>query len=81
MPKSALTDAHSTIAAYLGELRREKGVNQVELARRLKTTQQYVSKIETCERRLDLVQFEAYVRALGADPAGAAAEVFRRMAK
>ena len=51
-------------------------MSQVELAKRLKKTQQFVSKVELGDRRIDVVEFYAIVRALGADPV----EVFRQMA-
>ena len=76
MPKSAFTDAYATVIGRLVELRRERGVSQVELAKRLKKTQQFVSKVELGDRRIDVVEFYAIVRALGADPV----EVFRQMA-
>ncbi|HEX3886585.1 MAG TPA: helix-turn-helix transcriptional regulator [Phenylobacterium sp.] len=79
MPKSAAPDAQTIVADFLIELRRARGVSQVELARRMQTTQQFVSKVETRERRLDLGQFHELVRALGADPEAAAVEVFRRL--
>lgn len=52
----------------LVETRKSKCVTQQELADRLKRPQSYVAKIETGERRLDVVEFLEWFQALGADP-------------
>lgn len=67
MPKSVFTDAYATAIALLLSLRKDKGVSQVELARRLGKPQQFVSSFERLERRLDVVEFYAVVRALEGD--------------
>jgi DNA-binding transcriptional regulator YiaG len=67
MPKSVFTDAYASAIAVLVALRKERGVSQVELARRLGKTQQFVSAMERGERRLDIVEYYAVVRALGGD--------------
>lgn len=46
------------------------GLTQVELAAALRRPQSYVSKIERGERRLEVVEFIEYARALGASPEG-----------
>jgi transcriptional regulator with XRE-family HTH domain len=46
-------------------LRVESGQTQVELAERLGETQSAVSKVESGQRRLDLVQLATYASALG----------------
>ena len=81
MPKSVFTDAYISVVQYLIALRKRQGVSQVELARRLGRPQPFVSFVENRERRLDLVEFCAYVRALGADPEEAAVEVIRALPK
>jgi transcriptional regulator with XRE-family HTH domain len=55
------------LGGLLQGLRREAGLRQVELAERLGRSQSYVTKYETGERRLDLVELEQVCRALGAD--------------
>ena len=67
MPKSAFTDAYASVIDQLVELRKAQGVSQVELARRLGKTQQFVSLVERFGRRLDVVEYYAFVRALGVD--------------
>jgi len=68
MPKSVFTDAYASVVATLVVLRKERGVSQVELARRLGKSQQFISYVERRERRIDVVEFFAIVRALGGDP-------------
>src|ERR1700692_2821993 len=63
---------HSPDQAAFCELmigaRKAAGLTQHALARRLKTPQSFVAKYEGGERRLDVVEFIAISRALGADP-------------
>ena len=65
MPKSVFTDAYASLLGTLIQLRIEKGVSQVELARRLGKTQQFISKVEQGVRRIDMVEFYAIAKALG----------------
>lgn len=68
MPKSVFTDAYVSAVEILVTLRKRAGVSQVELARRLGKPQQFISNVERGERRLDVVEYYAFIRALGADP-------------
>lgn len=67
MPKSVFTDAYAAMLRNLIALRKERGVSQVELARRLGKEQPFISRIERGERRIDVVEFYALARALGID--------------
>jgi transcriptional regulator with XRE-family HTH domain len=71
MSKSVFTDAYASVVDLLIALRKEKGVSQVELARRIGKPQQFVSLVERRERRVDVVEFFVIVTALGGDPTGA----------
>lgn len=42
--------------ARLRAVREQQEISQAELARRLGKPQSYVSKVETCERRIDLIE-------------------------
>ena len=55
--------------AVLVASRREAGLTQAELAKRLGVVPSWVAKVEIGERRLDLVEFVALSRALKLDPA------------
>jgi transcriptional regulator with XRE-family HTH domain len=50
------------------ETRKSQGVTQQDLADRLERPQSYVAKIETGERRLDVVEFVEWFSALDTDP-------------
>lgn len=81
MPRSLFTDAYSSFRDTLVALRKDAGVTQVQLAERLGKPQQFVSKYERGDRRVDLVEFVAVCRALRIDPKEAFATVLRRMPK
>lgn len=57
------------LIATLVERRKELRLSQEMLAIRLQRHQQFVSRYETGERRLDVVEFADVVRELGCDPA------------
>jgi transcriptional regulator with XRE-family HTH domain len=63
---------HSPELAAFGELmveaRRKAGLTQQKLAKRLGKPQSFVAKYEGGERRIDVVEFMAITRAIGADP-------------
>ena len=54
-----------TLLALLRAARREAGMRQVDLADRLRRPQSYVSKYESGERRLDLLELRQICNALG----------------
>jgi transcriptional regulator with XRE-family HTH domain len=68
MSRSAFTASYAIVIASLIEARKAAGVTQVELAERLSNTQSFVSKIERGERRIDVLEFCAFARALGLQP-------------
>ncbi len=49
----------------LCQVRQEANLTQSALARKLRRPQSYVSKIESGERRLDLIELREICRALG----------------
>ena len=63
--KSTFTRENQIFLELLRKEREDAGVSQVELAKRLKQTQTYVSKCERGERRLDLVETRWYCQGLG----------------
>ena len=68
MASSVFSDAYGALMAILISARRQTGLTQGEVARRLGKPQSYVSKYETGERRLDLVEFCAISTALDISP-------------
>ena len=81
MPKSLFTDAYDLFREALAAARIGAGVTQVELSARLGKPQQWVSKVERGDRRLDLIEFVAIARALRMDPKDLFATVLRRLPK
>jgi len=56
---------HRRLAALLREVREERGIRQVHLAKALEPPQSFVSKIEAGQRRLDLVELAELCEAMG----------------
>ncbi|UPT63430.1 MAG: helix-turn-helix domain-containing protein [Hyphomonadaceae bacterium JAD_PAG50586_4] len=81
MPRSVFTDAYASFREALVAARKSARVTQVELAERLGKPQQFVSKIENGDRRVDLIEFVAICRALRVEPKDAFAAVLRRLPK
>jgi transcriptional regulator with XRE-family HTH domain len=52
----------------LTEARQTAGLTQYQLADRLGVDQSYVSKYESCRRRLDVIEFLRVVAAIGVKP-------------
>lgn len=65
MDKSIYSKEYSIFLELLRAAREAKGLSQSELAERLGETQPFVSKCETGERRLDIVETRAWCGALG----------------
>lgn len=63
MAKTTHTAKYKRLIDTLRAARREQGMTQLELAKRLKRPQSYVAKYE--QRRLDIVEFIAIADALG----------------
>jgi transcriptional regulator with XRE-family HTH domain len=55
--------------------RRRSGITQTDLAKKLRKSQQFISKYESGERRLDAIEFADICDALGLDPAAVLDEV------
>jgi DNA-binding transcriptional regulator YiaG len=68
LAKTLRTSGHKALLAVLVASRREAGLSQRELATRLRMAPSIVGKIETGERRLDVVEFTAWAEALKLEP-------------
>lgn len=64
MRKSIFTTQYAVFLRILRKARRDAGVSQVELARRLRTKQTTISKCERGERRLDVIELRNWCAAL-----------------
>jgi transcriptional regulator with XRE-family HTH domain len=62
MPRAIYKDEHQKIVQSLKEARIEAGLGQVEVAEKLGKTQSYVSKIESGQRRFDVLQLKEFAK-------------------
>ncbi len=65
MKKSIISKDYILFLAFLKKTRRDAGVTQEQLAKKLKATQSFLSKVERGERRLDFIELRKWLRALG----------------
>jgi len=66
--KSLRSPRHRTLCATLIAARKASKLSQHELARRLRTSQTVIARIEIGERRVDVVEFIDLARAVKLDP-------------
>jgi transcriptional regulator with XRE-family HTH domain len=59
---------YEKLQGLLRELRKQQGVNQQELADHIGKPQSYVSKYESGERNVDLIELIDVIKALGLKP-------------
>lgn len=68
MQKSLKSPEYARLVAALVAVRKNAGIRQQALAKKLGRPQSFIAKYEGGERRIDVVEFIAIARALGADP-------------
>jgi len=67
MRPSIYSERHQRLRTLLREARLEKGLKQADLAAKLGVPQSYISKYESGERRLDVIEFIDLCEVLGVD--------------
>ena len=67
MQKSLSSAKQKSFLELLRQFREEAGLRQVDVAERLDQPQSFVSKYESGERRLDLLELELVCEACGTD--------------
>ncbi len=77
MDKSIHSHLYHQVIGRLRSKREGKGVTQVQLADKLGVNQNFISKIETCDRRLDLIELRQICQVLGLSFVDFVAEVER----
>lgn len=75
--KSTYSGPYQALLARIRAARKARGITQEEVARRLGKPQSYVSKAELGERRLDVVEFLQFVRAIEGEPLAVLRELER----
>lgn len=61
-------DKYREFRGLLVAARKAQGLTQVDLGARIGKPQNFISKVETGERRIDVVEFLMIGKALGVDP-------------
>jgi len=67
MTASVFSRRYEAFRNLLTQYRREQSITQIELAKRLRKPQSFVSKYESGERRIDVVEFLEICNALQID--------------
>ncbi|UXY09684.1 helix-turn-helix domain-containing protein [Kosakonia sp. ML.JS2a] len=65
---SIYSEQYQSVITALKKARKERGITQVQLAEALGRPQSFIAKIESGERRLDVVEFVHLARLVGLDP-------------
>lgn len=81
MSKSIFTTEYAVLRDLLRELRTEKGLTQVQLSETLGMPQSFVSKYETGERRLDVIELREVCQRLDTTLAAFARKLEVRLAE
>lgn len=68
MTKSIYTARYKRMREQLVAAREKAGLTQVELAKILGKPQSFISKVESGERRIDVIELFQALSAIGADP-------------
>ena len=58
MAKSIFSSEHKYLVSKLKKARLERNLQQADVAKLLKRTQSYMSKIESGQRRIDIIQLK-----------------------
>ena len=65
MKKSIKENQQGKLQMLLRQVRQDKGIRQVELAEKLRVPQSYISKYESGDRRLDILELRQICDAIG----------------
>jgi transcriptional regulator with XRE-family HTH domain len=65
MEKSIYTRDYAVVLRLLKEARESAGLTQMDLAKKLKQSQSFVSKMERGDRRIDIVQLRTICKIYG----------------
>ncbi|HAX98494.1 MAG TPA: hypothetical protein DCY12_06325 [Candidatus Atribacteria bacterium] len=62
MPKAIYSKDHKYIVEQLKKARQEAGLEQEQIAKKLGKTQSYISKIESGQRRIDVIALKEFAK-------------------
>src|SRR5262245_54344306 len=68
---------HEALRAFLIERRRKAGLRQVDLAKRLRRAQSYVTYVETGQKLVDVVELMEWADAIGFDARDAIKQLYK----
>ena len=77
MARTFASPLHDALRTFLIEKRKAVGLRQIDLARRLKRGQDYVSDVETGQKLVGVVELIEWAEAIGFD----ARDAIKRLAK
>ena len=75
LQKTLGTERHLRLVQLLIEARERSGMTQTELAEALGEYQSFVARVESGQRRIDVVEYLTIAETLGLDPATGIAEI------
>ena len=79
MSSSMHNAASDLLAKAVVELRKKAGMNQRELAAALDREHSYIGRIETGQRRIDLIEWVQILRVLNVDPEQEISRMIRKL--
>lgn len=62
MPDTIRSKEYADFVGKLRKARLEAGLRQIDVARKLKRTQSYVSRVEVGEQRLDILELKKFAK-------------------
>jgi len=75
MTRSVFSENYKKLCHLLAQARKSRGLTQTDVAGRLHRPQSFVSKYESGERRLDVIEFLEVTAALGVNAKSLLAEI------
>jgi len=79
MEKTIYSDDYARLRQWLREQRNAKGVTMRELAERMDVIHSWIGKVELGERRLDVIEYIRYCKALEVDPHDGLSQIGHRI--
>lgn len=79
MAKTVFTGFHKHLIDTLIAARKRAGLTQTELAERLGKDQTFISLVERSQRRVDVLEFYAFSKAMNVNPLDLYAELIEKL--